>query len=201
MLLLEPGTQQVLLGEQLLEVPRELRLGVDLGCPRRDPFLRQLAHHGTQLVVLGGRQVGHAVLVSGPQGYRIYVVVPIPRAARLSPIALTGLLTDRDNPAPVSAQYARAGCALSVWRPTLPLYLDTHNHVPGLTADGVAAAHARDLEVQGKHGVSYMRYWFDEATGKVYCLAEAPSADAMTDVHREAHGLLADVIVEVREGS
>lgn len=83
----------------------------------------------------------------------------------------------------------------------LPLYLDTHNHIPGLTADGVAAAHARDLEVQGKHGVSYMRYWFDEATGKVYCLAEAPSADAMTDVHREAHGLLADVIVEVREGS
>ena len=49
--------------------------------------------------------------------------------------------------------------------------------------------------------MSYMRYWFDEATGKVYCLAEAPSPDAMIDVHREAHGLLADEIVEVREGS
>jgi len=83
----------------------------------------------------------------------------------------------------------------------VPLYLDTHKHIPGLTADGVAAAHARDLAVQGKHGVSYMRYWFDEATGKVYCLAEAPSPDAMHDVHREAHGLLADEIVEVREGS
>lgn len=83
----------------------------------------------------------------------------------------------------------------------VPLYLDTHKHVPGLTAEAVSAAHARDLEVQGKHGVSYMRYWFDEATGKVYCLAEAPSPDAMIDVHREAHGLLADEIVEVREGS
>ncbi len=83
----------------------------------------------------------------------------------------------------------------------MPLYLDTHDHVPGLTAAAVTAAHARDLEVQGKHNVSYMRYWFDEATGKVYCLAEAPSPEAMTAVHAEAHGLLADQIVEVREGS
>jgi hypothetical protein len=83
----------------------------------------------------------------------------------------------------------------------MPLYLDTHDHVPGLTADAVTAAHARDLEVQSKHGVSYMRYWFDEATGKVYCLAEAPSPEAMTAVHAEAHGLLADLITEVREGS
>jgi hypothetical protein len=83
----------------------------------------------------------------------------------------------------------------------MPLYLDTHKHVPGLTAAAVADAHARDLEVQGKHAVSYLRYWFDEATGKVYCLAEGPSPDALAAVHREAHGLLADEIVEVREGS
>jgi hypothetical protein len=83
----------------------------------------------------------------------------------------------------------------------MPLYLDTHKHVPGLTADGVAAAHRADLDVQGKHDVSYLRYWFDEATGKVYCLAEAPSAEAMIAVHTEAHGLLADEIVEVKEGS
>jgi len=80
------------------------------------------------------------------------------------------------------------------------LYLDTHRHVPGLTADAVAAAHAADLRVQGKHDVSYLRYWFDESTGKVYCLAEGPSPEALAAVHREAHGLLADEIVEVREG-
>jgi Protein of unknown function (DUF4242) len=83
----------------------------------------------------------------------------------------------------------------------MPLYLDTHRHVPGLTADAVANAHARDVEVQAKHNVNYMRYWFDEATGKVYCLAEAPNPEALTAVHAEAHGLLADEITEVREGS
>jgi hypothetical protein len=82
----------------------------------------------------------------------------------------------------------------------MPLYLDTHEHVPGLTGAAVAEAHARDLEVQGKYGVSYLRYWYDEATGKVYCLVEAPSAQAAEDVHREAHGLVADIIQEVTEG-
>jgi hypothetical protein len=83
----------------------------------------------------------------------------------------------------------------------MPLYLDTHNHVPGLTAEAVAAAHARDLEVQGDYGVKYLRYWFDEATGKVYCLVEAPSPDMAIEVHRIAHGLLADVVQEVVEGT
>jgi hypothetical protein len=85
--------------------------------------------------------------------------------------------------------------------PAMPLYLDTHEHVPGLTAAGIADAHARDLQVQDKHGVNYMRYWFDEATGKVYCLAEAPSPEAMIAVHAEAHGILADDIVAVTEGA
>jgi hypothetical protein len=82
----------------------------------------------------------------------------------------------------------------------MPLYLDSHK-IPGLTKEAVAKAHAADLVVQGKHGVKYLRYWYDEATGKVFCLAEAPSAEAAIAVHREAHGLLADEIVEVREGA
>lgn len=83
----------------------------------------------------------------------------------------------------------------------MPLYMDVHNQVDGLTADAVAGAHARDLEVQGPHGVDYKKYWFDEGTGKVFCLVEAPSAEAAIAVHREAHGLLADSITEVREGA
>jgi hypothetical protein len=83
----------------------------------------------------------------------------------------------------------------------MPLYLDRHSLVEGLTAEAVAQAHARDLEVQDKYGVQYFRYWFDEATGRVFCLFEAPDAETGTAVHREAHGLLADEITEVREGA
>jgi hypothetical protein len=82
----------------------------------------------------------------------------------------------------------------------MPLYLDTHDKVPGLTGEAVAAAHAADLATQAKYGVNYMRYWYDEATGKVFCLAEAPNAEAAIAVHKEAHGLVADSIVEVKEG-
>ena len=83
----------------------------------------------------------------------------------------------------------------------MPLYLDVHNKIDGLTADGVAEAHRKDLEVQQKHGVKYLRYWFDEGTGKVFCLVEAPSKEAAEAVHRESHGLIADEIIEVKEGS
>lgn len=83
----------------------------------------------------------------------------------------------------------------------MPLYMDHHHKVDGLTADAVAGAHARDLEVQDKHGVKYLKYWFDEGSGAVFCLVEAPNAEAAAAVHREAHGLVADDIVEVKEGS
>jgi hypothetical protein len=82
----------------------------------------------------------------------------------------------------------------------MPLYLDEHEHIPGLTADALAQAHARDVEVGPQYGVNYLRYWYDEATGKVFCLVDAPSADAAEQVHREAHGLTADRLVRVEEG-
>ena len=82
----------------------------------------------------------------------------------------------------------------------MPLDMDTHDHVEGLTADAVAGAHKRDLEVQDKHGVKYLQYWFNEGTGKVFCLVEAPNKEAAEAVHREAHGLVADDITEVQEG-
>ena len=83
----------------------------------------------------------------------------------------------------------------------MPLYLDVHHKIDGLSADSIAHAHHKDLEVQKKYGVSYLRYWYDEGTGKVFCLVEAPSREAAAAVHREAHGSVADEIIEVREGS
>ncbi len=83
----------------------------------------------------------------------------------------------------------------------MPLFMDHHKNVEGLTAEAVADAHNKDLRVQEAHGVEYHRYWFNEETGDVFCLAEAPSKEAAEAVHREAHGLVADEIVEVKEGS
>jgi hypothetical protein len=57
----------------------------------------------------------------------------------------------------------------------MPLYMDVHHKVDGLTAELGKLAHQKDPEVQQKYGVRYIRYWFDEGTGRVFCLVEAPS--------------------------
>ena len=83
----------------------------------------------------------------------------------------------------------------------MPLYMDVHTIDGGVSADDVAKAHIADLQTQGEHEVRYLRYWVNEPQGKVFCLAEAPSPDAAATVHREAHGLMADDIYQVQEGS
>jgi Protein of unknown function (DUF4242) len=83
----------------------------------------------------------------------------------------------------------------------MPLYMDVHHLGDAVALDDVARAHAADLQHQGGHDVSYLRYWVDEAGGNVFCLVEAPDADAAAAVHREAHGLLADEIHPVQEGT
>jgi peptidyl-tRNA hydrolase len=83
----------------------------------------------------------------------------------------------------------------------MALFMDVHERVDGLTAAAVAEAHRRDVETQQRYGVEYLRYWFDEGSGKVFCLVEAPDAGAAVAVHREAHGLLADSITPVVEGA
>jgi len=83
----------------------------------------------------------------------------------------------------------------------MPMYLDVHSIEGGVKADDVAKAHMADLKTQTDHGVNYMRYWVDEKAGKIFCLVEAPNAEAAHTVHREAHGLVADEIYEVHEGS
>src|SRR5207245_3326343 len=51
---------------------------------------------------------------------------------------------------------------------SMALYMDINRQVEGLTEQATADAHARDLEVQEKYGVKYLRYWFDEGTGTVF---------------------------------
>jgi hypothetical protein len=83
----------------------------------------------------------------------------------------------------------------------MALFMDTHTIEGGVSASDVAAAHQADLATQGPHGVDYLRYWVDEAAGKIFCLVEAPDAEAAHTVHREAHGLVADEIFRVSEHS
>ena len=83
----------------------------------------------------------------------------------------------------------------------MPLYMDIHYKIAGLTADGLHEAHKRDLSVQDKYGVKWLNYWFSVDTGRAYCMYEAPDVDAGEACHREAHGIIADEITEVNPGT
>ena len=83
----------------------------------------------------------------------------------------------------------------------MSLYMDVHNTLPdGTTVADLSGAHEADLLVQQRFGVRYLHYWVDAEAGKVFCLVEAPTADAAHAVHREAHGLVADEIYPVVQG-
>jgi Protein of unknown function (DUF4242) len=83
----------------------------------------------------------------------------------------------------------------------MPTFMDVHRMEGGVSASDVAKAHQADVATQEQYGVRYQRYWVDENAGRVFCLVEAPDADAAIRVHREAHGLVADEIYEVTEHS
>ncbi len=79
----------------------------------------------------------------------------------------------------------------------MPLYMDIHKLAAGTTPEDVAKAHAADVETQKKYGVEYHKYWLNESAGKVFCICNAPNSEAAVRVHQEAHGLLAENIIEV----
>ncbi|MBP1685549.1 MAG: histidine kinase [Deltaproteobacteria bacterium] len=79
----------------------------------------------------------------------------------------------------------------------MPLFMDRHD-VRDATAEAVAAAHQQDLRVQAHHTCKTLTYWFDEKRGTAFCLIEAPTAAAVHAMHREAHGLIPNMIIEVQ---
>jgi hypothetical protein len=81
----------------------------------------------------------------------------------------------------------------------MTLFMDVHTIEGGVDANAVAEAHRKDLETQGEYGVKYLRYWVDEAAGKIFCLVDADEAEDAITVHREAHGLVADELYTVIE--
>jgi hypothetical protein len=79
----------------------------------------------------------------------------------------------------------------------MPLFMDIHHIEGGVPGKDVAAAHEADLATQGEFGVKYLKYWVDEVAGKIFCLVDAPDAEAANTVHRKAHGLVADEIYPI----
>ena len=82
----------------------------------------------------------------------------------------------------------------------MPLYMDVHNLLRAATPEKMAQARQRDIAIQAKYGVKYLKYWLDPSTGHMFCLVEAPNKEAAFSVHREAHGAIANEIYEVIEG-
>ena len=81
----------------------------------------------------------------------------------------------------------------------MPLYMDVHRNVDA-SPEAIEQAHRQDLAVQGDYGVHYIKYWINQKDKSVFCLVEAPNAEACIEVHRHAHGLLPDQIIEVETG-
>jgi hypothetical protein len=80
-------------------------------------------------------------------------------------------------------------------------FLDVHNLGPGkVTAKDVAGAHLKDLAVEQKYGVNFINYWVNEKRGIVVCLSQAPDSIAIINTHKEAHGLIPDSIMRVKQG-
>ncbi len=80
----------------------------------------------------------------------------------------------------------------------MPLYMDIHEVPGGVSAEDVAKAHAEDVKIEDKYGVHYHKYWVNEKAGKIFCLCHAPDAEAAIQVHRQAHGMVADKIIEIQ---
>jgi len=83
----------------------------------------------------------------------------------------------------------------------MALYMDVHTMDGPVAIADVAKAHAADLQTQDPYGVKYLRYWVSEGDRKIFCLVDAPDADAANTVHRKAHGLVADELYPVSEGA
>jgi hypothetical protein len=79
------------------------------------------------------------------------------------------------------------------------LFMDIDSIAGGVSLEDVLTAHEADLATQEAFGVDYVVCWVDEHAGKIFCPVEAPDAETATEVHRKAHGLVADEIHRVTE--
>jgi uncharacterized protein DUF4242 len=106
-------------------------------------------------------------------------------AARLLPVEGVG----RDRLCRTAVSATQGGS-------TVPEFMDVHDGMNGITPDQLAEAHQADLDIQDEEGVNFKHAWADPKTGKVFCLSEAPNAEAVKRIHERA-GHPTDQVFEV----
>lgn len=78
----------------------------------------------------------------------------------------------------------------------MPEFMDVHTSMVGVTADQLLEAHRADLAIQDEERVNFKQAWADPKSGHVFCLSEAPSAEALQRIHERA-GHPADEVHEI----
>ncbi len=78
----------------------------------------------------------------------------------------------------------------------MPEFMDVHTNMAGVTAEQLMAAHQADLDIQDDEGVNFKHAWADPKSGHVFCLSDAPSAEAVQRIHERA-GHPADQVHEI----
>ncbi len=78
----------------------------------------------------------------------------------------------------------------------MPEFMDVHDGMVGITPEGLKEAHQADLDIQDTEGVNFKHAWGDPVSGKVFCLSEAPNAEAVKKIHDLA-GHPTDQVFEV----
>jgi class 3 adenylate cyclase len=79
----------------------------------------------------------------------------------------------------------------------VPIFMDLHDDLGDVTEEDILAAHRRDLELQEKHGVQFLTYWFNSPDGQAFCLVSAPTKQAAIACHKDSHGLVPHKMIEV----
>jgi hypothetical protein len=64
--------------------------------------------------------------------------------------------------------------------------MDVHDGMHGISNELLAQAHQADLDIQATEGVNFKHAWADPESGKVFCLSEAPNAEAVKRIHQRA---------------
>jgi hypothetical protein len=68
----------------------------------------------------------------------------------------------------------------------MPEFMDVHTSMKGVTTEALHEAHQADLAIQDDEHVNFKQAWADPESGMVFCLSEAPSAEAVQKIHERA---------------